>query len=250
VRTERVRDDDFPEPDTVVGSDPAAGEMLAEGAEFTLVVSDGPEFRTLPEFVDRPVDDVLATLDELALEGVEAPDRVFSEDVPDGAVVSWQVEGSPSLSAGGQVLPGEVVTLTVSKGPEPRPAPDMVGLTVAEAAAAADGVQLGLSQGEEVFSDDVAAGRVVSQEPPPETPVERGGTVTVQVSKGPDVIPLPDVIDLPFDRAQRVLNRNGFRVGDVLGTTDGNVVSISVDGERADVGSTYRRGTAVDVISL
>ena len=38
--------------------------------------------------------------------------------------------------------------------------------------------------------------------------------------------------------------------GDVLGTTEGSIVAASVDGERADAGSTYRRGTAVDLISL
>ncbi len=250
VITERVRDDDFPEPDTVVRSDPEAGVMLEEGSDFTLVVSDGPEFRTLPELVDLPVDDVLGTLDGLALEGVEVPERVFSEDVPDGAVVSWEVQGNPSLTAGGQVLPGEVVLLTVSKGPQPRPAPNMVGLSVAEAAQAADAVQLGLRQGREVFSDTVPAGRVVSQRPSPDTPVERGGTVTVRVSKGPDLVPLPDIVQLPFARARNQLLNAGFTIGDVLGTTEGNIVAASVDGERADAGSTYRRGTPVDLISL
>jgi beta-lactam-binding protein with PASTA domain len=193
---------------------------------------------------------VLGTLDDLALEGAEAPERVFSEDVPDGAVVSWEVQGNPSLTAGGQVLPGEVVLLTVSKGPEPRPAPNMAGLTVAEAAQAADALQLGLRQGREVFSDTVPAGRVVGQNPSPDTPVERGGTVTVRISKGPDVVPLPDIVQLPFARARNQLLNAGFTIGDVLGTTEGNIVAASVDGERADAGSTYRRGTPVDLISL
>jgi serine/threonine-protein kinase len=101
-----------------------------------------------------------------------------------------------------------------------------------------------------VFSNDVAEGLVVSQEPPPGTPVERGGTVTVQVSKGPDLVPIPDLDGLSYAEAETVLTDAGFVIDSLLGTTEGTFVSISVDGREVAAGETFLRGTGVDLVFL
>ena len=69
-----------------------------------------------------------------------------------------------SLVAGDKVLPGTSIVLVPSQGPAPRAAPTSVNMTLDEAmAAAAAAVQLAVVEGEQVFSDDVEAGRVVAQ---------------------------------------------------------------------------------------
>jgi beta-lactam-binding protein with PASTA domain/serine/threonine protein kinase len=249
IETEHERSDAVPEIDHVVRSNPAAGVKLDEGEVFVLYVSDGPKLRTLPELDGLPLDEALGLLTDLRLLAIEAPPE-FSETVPAGSVISWQVRSDASLTAGAQVLPETTIVLTVSKGPEPRPAPALFNLTFDEATAATDALQLVLARGDDVFSVDVEVGRVVIQTPAPETPVERGGLVSVQLSKGPDMVPIPDLSGMSYPDAQQALTDAGFVINSLLGTTEGTFVAISVDGEEVQAGDLFIRGTGVDLIFL
>lgn len=253
IQTERERSDEVEELDHVIRTDPPAGEQLDEGATFVIYVSDGPELRTLPEFAGMTVEEANATLADLRLVAVVA-DAQYSETVPAGAVISWQVQDGEtldaSLVAGSQVLPDTTVVLTPSLGPEPRPAPDLANLTAPEATAALDALQLVTAQAEDVFSNDIEAGRVVAQDPPATTPVERGGTVTFTLSKGPDLVPIPDLTGLSYPDAQAALEAAGYVVNSLLGTTEGVFFQIGVNGEAVDAGATFPRGTGVDLVFL
>jgi beta-lactam-binding protein with PASTA domain len=249
IETQRERSDEVPEVDHVVRTVPVAGERLDEGETFVIVVSDGYELRTLPELSGMTVADAQQTLADLRLVPVEAPAE-YSEEVPAGVVIRWQVQDDAALTAGAQVLPDTAIVITPSLGPEPRPAPDLANLSADEATAALDALQLVGAQGEDVFSNDVEAGRVVAQDPAVGTPVERGGTVTFQLSKGPDLVAIPDLTGLSYPAAQEALTEAGFSVGSLLGTTEGTFVSISVNGDETQAGATFPRGTTVDLIFL
>lgn len=250
ITVERERSDTFPEPGTVIRTEPGPGVDLEEGESITLVLSDGFEFRSLPDVSNLTAEAARAQLEDLLLVVTEAPEREFSEEVPDGTVISWQVVGNATLQAGANVLPGDAVQLTVSKGPEPRETPDVGGLTLDEATAALADLQLEIAVGDEVFSDDVEIGRIVSQTPTVGEQIERGGVVTVQASKGPDFIALPDLDGLSYREAEELLLSTGFEIGTLLGTTDGTFVQLTIDGEEVAVGTEYRRGQIVDVIFL
>jgi len=249
IETERERSDDVPDVDHVVRTVPAAGELLDEGETFLIVVSDGFELRTLPELTGMTVVDAQQTLTDLRLVPIEAPAE-FSEDVAAGTVIRWQAQRGAALVAGAQVLPDTAIVITASLGPEPRPAPILANLTAAEATAALDALQLVGAQGEDVFSNDVEVGRVVTQDPPADTAVERGGTVTFQLSKGPDLVAFPDLTGLAYPAAEAALAEAGLTVDGLLGTTEGTFVSASVDGEQAPAGATFPRGTGVDLVFL
>ncbi len=249
IETNRERSDEVPEVDHVVRTIPAAGELLDEGATFVIYVSDGPELRTIPELAGMAIADAQTTLTDLRLVPVEVTPE-FSEDVPAGAIIRWQVQENPSLIAGAQVLPDTIIELTVSLGPAPRPAPDLTNLTLDEATAALGGVQLVIARGEDEFSGTIEVGRVVSQDPPPTTPVERGGTVTVRISKGPDLVAFPDLTGQTYPQAQETLAAAGYAVNSLLGTTEGTFVSASVNGDEVQAGATFPRGTGVDLIFL
>ena len=154
------------------------------------------------------------------------------------------------MQAGAQILPGETIVMTLSKGPEPRGVPDLAGQTIDEAAATLDALQLVLSQSEDVFSEDVPVGQVVSQDLAAASTVERGAIVTVQVSKGPDRIEFPSLEGLSYTDAETLLLETGFTVGSLLGTTDGTFVEATIDGEDVVVGTLFRRGQAIDLIFL
>ena len=252
IRVDAERSDSFPEVDTVIRTVPGPGVELEEGEAFTLVLSAGPEFRVLPELDGLPFDAAVTQLASLGLNAVEGPERVFSETVAVASVVSWQVEGDAdaSMQAGGEILPGETIVMTLSQGPEPRGVPNLAGQTVAEATATLEALQLGLSQGADVFSESVPAGQIVSQDLAPESSVERDAIVTVQVSKGPDRIDFPSLDGLTFSDAEALLNETGFVVGTLLGSDDGTFVEATIDGEDVTVGTSFARGQVVDVIFL
>ena len=252
ITIETERSDSFPELNTVIRTLPGPGVELQEGEGFTLVLSAGPEFRELPELNGLPFDSAITQLASIGLIGVEGPDREFSEDVPVDSVISWQVQGDAdsSMQAGAQILPGETIVMTLSMGPEPRAVPDLAGESIEQAGATLDALQLGLSQGEDVFSEDVPVGAIVSQDLAPDASVERGGIVTVQVSKGPDRIAFPSLDGLTFADAETLLVDTGFTVGSLLGTTDGTFVEATIGGEDVAVDALFGRGQAIDLVFL
>ncbi|WP_040493272.1 PASTA domain-containing protein [Ilumatobacter nonamiensis] len=252
LETSRERSDSFPVADTVIRTVPAAGVELDEGEPFTLVLSDGPEFRTLPELDELPFNTATTELAELGLIGVEADAREFSETVPTEAVISWTVEGdiAGEMQAGAQILPGETIVMVLSQGPEPRTIPDLTTGTGPEGREIIEAMQLEYIRESDVFSDTVPSGQVVSQTPAAGEQLERGGTVTVRVSKGPDVVEFPDLEGLEFGAARDLLVETGFTVGDLLGSTQGTFVEATIDGIDVPVGEVLPRGTAVDLIFL
>jgi beta-lactam-binding protein with PASTA domain len=252
VSTSGERSDTFPEPDTVIRTDPGPGVELEEGEPFTLVLSEGPEFRILPEIAALPFDAAVAQLAGLGLSGLEAPAREFSETVAVESVIFWKVQGDAAgdMQAGANILPGETIVMTLSKGPTPRTVPNVIGQTLVLASEAATELQLVIVEGDAVFSEDVGVGVIVNQRPEQGAKLAREGTITVQVSKGIDRIEFPDLEGLTFSEAQTLLLEIGFTIGNLLGTTDGVFVEATVGDVEILPGDMLRRGRAIDLIFL
>jgi serine/threonine-protein kinase len=62
------------------------------------------------------------------------------------------------------------------------------------------------------FSEDVERGRVIETSPPARTLYERGRTVDLFVSRGPEQVDVPDVVGLDQDEAERRLQERELRV--------------------------------------
>ncbi|MDJ0769328.1 MAG: PASTA domain-containing protein [Ilumatobacter sp.] len=249
VTTERERSDQVPVVGQVVRTAPQAGVDLAEGEPFLIVVSEGPTLRELPDSTARSVGEAQTRLVErgLRVELVE----VFDEDIPSGIVISWSVPGDPTLTTSSFVEPLTPVELVVSQGPEPRVVPDVRNVPVGEARSTVEALRLVFSEAEQVFSDDVELGRVVSQSVEPGTEIARDSEVTVVVSKGPDLVTFPDLAGAAnFEEAAQILIQAGFEPRLVFGDTLGELRSFTIEGRQPDVGETFRRGTEVDVEAL
>lgn len=65
---------------------------------------------------------------------------------------------------------------------------------------------------EEEPNEDFEVGIVFDQNPVGGAKVEEGSTVTLKVSAGAELIPVPDVVDSPIDDARRLLSGEGFAV--------------------------------------
>ena len=240
------RSDEYRTPGQVILTSPSAGEDLAEGSPLLVVISEGPEFRSVPDLSGLSVADAQAEIESLELVAAE-PTAEFSEDVPAGTVISSSVEGVP---LGGDVLPGAEVQLVVSDGPQPRGVPQLRGLTEEEATQLLSDLGLVLAVDQQVFDDEVPAGEIATQSPAVSTELARGGTITANVSKGPDLVTFPDLTGMTLPQIGQALSDAGLRVGNLLGSTQGTFVAASIDGDEASAGDQVRRNSAVNIIIL
>lgn len=249
VTVERERSDSVPEAGLVIRTLPVAGTVLQEGADFTVVVSDGPLLRELPETTGVDVDSAVALLEGAGF----APyvEQMPNEVIPAGEVISWSVPDDPTLVAGDDVEPGTTVIVVASSGPAPREVPELVGKIVGVARAELVAVGLRIVEGEGIYDESIPVGQILEQEPAAGVMLERGASVTVTVSLGPDVVTFPSLpANMAFVDAQRLLIDAGFTVQLSLGAADGAVESVTIDGEQPEVGATFPRGTRVDVVAV
>ncbi len=229
----------------VISSEPPAGSKLAVGKTFVLIVSDGP---TLPKLVDvngMTLDVATAKLAELKL-GAPVASDAFNETVAVGQIVSWSVPAQPSLVTGMEVVQGTVIAVVVSKGPEPRVVPQLVGLDVEAAKAALVALQLTMVKTDDVFSD-VPIGLVAQQSVAAGGTVDRDGSVSIALSKGPDLVVMPNLSGLKFDAVQKALTDAGLVVGVVAGNTAGFLYGINVAGVPVVAGQQLPRATVIDL---
>lgn len=169
---------------------------------MTLFLSKGPERHRVPGFDGKTLAQATALLQQSTLVLAANPASVYSESVPSGQVV----RSDPA--AGTPLKRGSVVTLVLSKGKAPLPINDYTGKKVDQARRALEKLGFAVTV-TQVFSDTVGKDVVLDQSPKSGTGV-KGDTVSLTVSKGPDLVEVPDVRgDSPGD-AQNKLEKAGF----------------------------------------
>ena len=89
--------------------------------------------------------------------------------------------------------------------------PAVGSMTRAEAKVALEGAGFTLGGVTEAYDGTVAAGSVVSQSPVPNMTAKRGSAVDLVLSKGPEMIAVPDVVGMPEAEAAKALKAAGFR---------------------------------------
>ena len=224
-----TRADGF-EKGTIVRQSPAPGTALAEGAEVTLVISDGFELRLVPQLEGLPRSEALAALSTAGLL-MGGTGEEYSETVPRDVIIR------SSVPVGTEVEGKTTVDLVWSLGPEPRTISEFVGQLGIDAVAALAGAGLVVEEIDE-YSLSVAEGLVILVNPPAGQLIEKGGAVTVVISLGLPFVTVPDVAGLSAVEAAEVLADEGFEVVDTVGPPNAEVLATSPPaGEAARQGS-------------
>ena len=230
----------------VIRTDPETGKKLETGKALTFVVSTGPPPVPLPELNGLDAATALATLTDGGLVlGVETPE--YSEEVPVGVIIRWAISSQPTLVAGQEVIKGTAVDTFVSQGPAPRVVPDLTGMSIESATTALTDLRLTINRGDDQFSL-VATGGVATQSPAPGESLARGTAVTVAISKGPDLVAVPQLLTLKFDKVGPALEAAGFVLGNVSGNTRGFPIAVFSAGQPVAIGQLLPRGTVLDVL--
>ncbi|MFJ6012223.1 Stk1 family PASTA domain-containing Ser/Thr kinase [Streptomyces sp. NPDC092952] len=99
-------------------------------------------------------------------------------------------------------------------------APNLVGLTVDAAEQRAGNAEVAVKVGSRKECEDQPEGKICSQTPEADTPMEKQDTVTVVVSTGAPKIEVPDVTEKSQDTARKSLEDRGFTVKVVTEESD------------------------------
>jgi eukaryotic-like serine/threonine-protein kinase len=138
--------------------------------------------------------------------------QVSSSDVAEGFVISQDP------APGTDVDEGEIVSIEVSSGKPKVTIPTVVGQD--RDSAFRELTQAGLDVRIVEVNSEEEEGRVTAQQPAAGTVVVEGTSVRINVSKGPRPVVVPNVIGLPFGQADAELERRGFNVNRVDGSSD------------------------------
>lgn len=186
----------------VISTDPPAGENVRKNGSVQLVVSKGSEFVKTPLLIGQTEDSVRNALDELGLV-LGTIRNEYSSTVDSGKVISQSPESGETLKG------GDRVDVVFSKGPEPVTIPDVVGQDKATAVSMLEEAGLKVSV-EQKNSDDVPAGAVISQSPSAGKG-EKGDTVKLTVSKGADLVVVPNILGKTKEEARQMVEEAGLK---------------------------------------
>lgn len=195
---------------SVVGTDPSSGAHVARDSAVTLFVSSGPAQLPLPQLIGLDQAAAKQAIQQAKF-AVGQTSNVFSSSAAAGVVLdAYGADGTTSLAANGTtegVTYGEAqpISLLVSAGS----IPNVDGLAVDKATAAFQAVGLAAVEGDKVYSDTVAEGLVIQATPPGDT-VRPGDTMTLQISRGPEPVTVPDVTGMSWSQARDALKALGL----------------------------------------
>jgi serine/threonine protein kinase/beta-lactam-binding protein with PASTA domain len=191
-------------------------------------------FTTTPSVVGQPVKRAQHQVEVAGLDFSVGGSR-FSKTLPAGTVMS--TDPGP----GARVPESGTVEVVVSKGPEWYEVPKVAGLDRDAAVAAIADAHLTLTKTRQIWSDSVPAGAAVSTSPSAGTSVHPGAEIVLMVSKGPQLVQIPQLWGVSVTEAKAQLRDMDLRV--IVQHTDpyfgfGYVVSQTPSaGEMAPAGS-------------
>ncbi|MFJ3493869.1 Stk1 family PASTA domain-containing Ser/Thr kinase [Streptomyces sp. NPDC086091] len=222
---------------TVISTDPAPGARIRGNDSVNLVVSDGPETVKVPDLKGSRLDKAKELIKADGLEPGLVTEE-FSDDVIKGFVIGSDPE------AGTERRAGSAVALVVSKG-SPVDVPDVTGQDLDDARSELEEAGLTVEVSADEVTSEFNRGQVAKQSLEPGAEAGEGDTVTLTLSKGPEMVEVPDVVGSSVDDATSALEDAGFRVEEdrgLLGLFGDTVKSQSVDG-----GDTAPKGSKITI---
>ncbi|MFD4577070.1 Stk1 family PASTA domain-containing Ser/Thr kinase [Streptomyces sp. NPDC058417] len=222
---------------TVISTDPAPGARIRGNDSVNLVVSDGPETVKVPDLKGSRLDKAKELIKADGLEPGLVTEE-FSDDVIKGFVIGSDPE------AGTERRAGSAVALVVSKG-SPVDVPDVTGQDLDDARSELEEAGLTVEVSADEVTSEFDRGQVAKQSLEPGAEAGEGDTVTLTLSKGPEMVEVPDVVGSSVDDATSALEDAGFRVEEdrgLLGLFGDTVKSQSVDG-----GDTAPKGSKITI---
>jgi len=127
-------------------------------------------------------------------------------------------------------------------------APDLTGLTLAEARQRVRPTDFALQTDPAQYSETVPEGDIISTDPDSGDRILRTGTITAVVSKGKERYPMPAVLGESAAEARNLLSNSHLTVGEVKRSYSNRVAEGLVMSASEDEGTRLRPDTVVDLV--
>jgi beta-lactam-binding protein with PASTA domain/tRNA A-37 threonylcarbamoyl transferase component Bud32 len=230
--------------DLVAQSDPAIGDAIAKGATVRLLISTGPKLIPFGDAIVRgmPVSDAEAAI-EAAPWTLAGTVVQFDVEVPKDAVIDVLGSDAATSILGAESY-GELqeLTLVVSAGP----VPDVSGKTLDEAIGLLSSVSVTATAGAEEYHDTIPAGNVIMIELAEGQVLHPDDQVTLQISRGPAPVDVPDITGWTWADAKAKLDELGFKC-DYNQGADLAPQLVTVKSTDPNAGTTIHRGDTIKV---
>jgi serine/threonine-protein kinase len=199
-----------------------------KGSTIALTISDGPRMVSIPSVAGQTsVAGADSVLRNAGLTVAATTDKVASSTLAVGAIAGT----TPTTNTPWPVT--KPVTVQVVAG---FPMPELVQQNISDVQNWASQNSITLTQ--QQVSNSAAAGTIISQSIPANSPVAPGSTVTIQVSSGPPEVQIPSgLTSESFNQVQQTLTGLGFQVSGRQFGPGQSVLAISPSGQ-APKGST------------
>ncbi|MEX1006953.1 MAG: PASTA domain-containing protein [Acidimicrobiia bacterium] len=218
----------------VIAQRPASGSFASDGSKVQLVVSRGPPRVPIPDVRELSPDEAQARLEQDGFVVTAKPQ--YDETVPYNSVI----DTDPPI--GGTALRDSAITLLVSNGPAPVQVVDVSNQSYDQAGQALTAKGFTVTRGDD-FSDTVPVDKVIGTNPPVGTLAARGSSVQIVVSKGQELITVPDLKTRTLEAAQAQLVALGLDV-DTVGYLPGRLVRDQTPAANQSV----KKGTKVTLV--
>jgi serine/threonine-protein kinase len=234
----------------VAGTNPDVGTGVEREATIVLKVSQGPKSVDVPEIIGIGEATAKVNIEAAGLkynEGLSSTQ--FSETVAAGIVISAfgkdESDATIPLENGTPYLDQRPVGLVVSLGQ----LPPIAGKTLDEAKAALEEVGVFGIEGSHTFDDTIPEGAVIRAESQDaDSPIRPNDTVLIVISKGVDLVEIPDIIGKSINEAAQRLRDAGFAVKVDSDLPDDYWGVQTVDSfAPGEVGGSLKRGTEITI---
>jgi serine/threonine-protein kinase len=197
-----------------LGTKPAAGTAVAKGSTVQLVQSDGPRLLPLPSIVGLPEDLAKAKIVAAGFVVAANPIKQFDAKTDAGLVLDDLDANGTSLAAHTRYAEKRSIRLVLSAGA----LPNVTGMSQSDAENALLDAGLRATPGSHVYSSTVQQDSVVGidmqKNSAGKSRIFRVGDNDVQllISRGPQLVDVPNVIGDTWDVAKRLLTDAGFKL--------------------------------------
>ncbi|MDQ1596945.1 MAG: eukaryotic-like serine/threonine-protein kinase [Microbacteriaceae bacterium] len=197
----------------VVETTPKIGTRVAKDHPITLLLSTGPKPLPFPALAGLTTAAAKSKITEAGFRySGKYSAQQFDAKVPLDAVVHAVGADGTDITAATQYGEQQPVSLVVSAGP----IPNVIGLSLANATAKLkQNANLTAVSGRDAFSATIPAGDVISLELPTDStgapaPVHPGDSISLTISKGPEQVAVPNVVNMSWKDAKQTLLNAGF----------------------------------------
>lgn len=197
------------------------------------------ETTEVPDVTGKNIDLAKAILEAKGFKPYQE-DAVFDQNIPEGCVVRQD------RVPGENIVKGEIVKITVSKGLEQILVPYLNKVPLPEAQAQLEKLGLKMGRVTVAVSDSVATDCVISSFPVYNTAVPRGANVEFIVSGGNEKVVIPKVTGMGLSRAREALEKLGLQIN-VRYATSKDIDPGIVIQQEPDADAVCRKGEIVNL---